>query len=495
MELHWISWYIRTQNGTHDKNWSAFLISCLLSLGLEKQNPGLCCRVWDSAPPRALQWIVFCIQGFLFRQNNFLAPSSPKRDWPSILASCKCWESLPASWHLSSAENELGVDLDSPGTWATSWWKACWHLLQELRPRAPPYALHISDHGMLVPPYLLWCVGTHSVRCKELVSGLPEDASLQQSEVWHGGSTVLAQLPLPWTPRKVAGRDPSQPCLCCTRLPVDPSPFPHASLPGCFHPQEPASRAPLSQSLCLARRPHPPWSHYSLSHQFSREPFPNYSHMSAHAMRLRFWEARLTREPHERCFSHKHPLDHPEGILHSVTTGMGSRPHECRLQGCVGGGNLFPRPWLCAWQSVVPSLQMTGSQMSHTPRLSAHQLRSGLFVFSDRRFFIETPACLWVLATWRCTCSETWAGRSRAGWGEAASGEASETATRGQSFHGWCHRWSQGHIWLVWAMRTQWDRLLTVSSLVLNTFQTLLRSPVTSLKKNKKLLTRKLRSK
>ena len=153
-----------------------------------------------------------------------------------------------------------------------------------------------------------------------MVSGLRKDANLKQGLAWGKHCPGATSAPENSSESLWEGPESALPVLCSPYL---RSPF------LCRPPRVIAlskSRHPESPELKSLALPSPiPWSQ-----QFSREPFPNPSHMYAPA-RLCFWEARLTQEPHERCFSHKHPLDHPEGILHSITMGVGSRPRARRL--------------------------------------------------------------------------------------------------------------------------------------------------------------------
>lgn len=270
---------------------------------------------------------------------------------------------------------------------------------------------------------------------------------------------------------KVTRREWHQPCLCSPASLRTPAPLPYASLGG-FPAGEPAPARPppnpppqLSSLLepLLASCPSP-WFHNSRSHQFSREPFPTSSQLGAHA-RLSFWEPRLPQEPHKRRLSHKHPLDRPKGILHSVTAG--AAPDHVRTGrwwgwGGRGGSNLLPTP-LGVHEAVVPSLQMTEFPVSHTAQpISPSVWEAVCSCSEDEHFFGEILArpfgpCRLKVGRLALrmgprqrgpalrNAGETW----RAG-GEAGCGETAETATRSQSFHCWCQRMeagaSQGHV-------------------------------------------------
>lgn len=52
----------------------------------------------------------FLHPGLPIQTEQFSSPFHPKRSWLGVLTLCKYCECLPASWHLSSMENKLGVE-------------------------------------------------------------------------------------------------------------------------------------------------------------------------------------------------------------------------------------------------------------------------------------------------------------------------------------------------------------------------------------------------
>lgn len=112
--------------------------------------------------------------GFCFT----VAPSTPK-GVPDLF---KWWECLLEPWHLSQANNELGIDLGSSVSWDIPDGKVLTPFETTLCPGAPFHHLHIlwlEDIAQCV----FGTLGPIRVRQKELVSGLLKDPNLEQSMV------------------------------------------------------------------------------------------------------------------------------------------------------------------------------------------------------------------------------------------------------------------------------------------------------------------------
>lgn len=161
----------------------------------------------------------------------------------------------------------------------------------------------------------------------------------------------------------------------------------------CLHPTASTWRFPELRRPAASRGliPHPsppctlPGPTAPSPTSFSREHFQDHFHTNAHA-RLSFWEPRLTREPHKRCFFHKHSLDYPKGIC-SKSQRLGSRPHESRLEGGWWAATCSPHLWEMGMVfRTFPSNDRP--QVSHTHHLSACQFWRGLFVLSRWAFFL-----------------------------------------------------------------------------------------------------------